>query len=49
VGSLEVSYLTLCFFAGKSIALLNGANQLIALSFDHLPVVVGQLAPLRLG
>jgi hypothetical protein len=49
VSSLEVSYLTLCFFASKSVALLNSANKLITLSFDHLPIVVGQLTPLLLG
>ena len=46
---LEISYLTFCFFPSDSIALLNSTNQLIALSFDHLPVVICQLAPLFLG
>jgi hypothetical protein len=49
VSSLEVSYLTFCIFASNSVALLNFANKLIALSFNHLPIVVGQLAPLLLG
>ena len=49
MSSLEVRYLTLCFFASNPISLLNCANKLIALSFDHLPIVVGQLAPLLLG
>ena len=49
VASLEIGYLTLCFFASNSIALLNSANKMIALSFDDLPIVVGQFAPLLLG
>jgi hypothetical protein len=39
------AYLTLCFFASNSIALLNSAKKLIALSFDGLTIVVGQRAP----
>jgi len=38
---LEVGYLTLCFVASDSIALLNPTNKLIALSLDNLPIIVG--------
>jgi hypothetical protein len=44
VGRLKLGYLTLRFFASNSIALLNLPNELIALSFNDLPVIVGQSA-----
>jgi len=40
---LEVGYLTLCFLASNSIALLNSSDELIAPAYDDLPIVVGQL------
>jgi hypothetical protein len=46
VGPLKLGYLTLCFFASNSIALLNLPDELIALSFNDLPVIVGQSASL---
>jgi actin-like ATPase involved in cell morphogenesis len=42
---LELGYLTFCFFTSNSVAFLDLSNELIALSFDDLPVIVGQSAP----
>ena len=42
---LKVGYLTLRFLASNSVALLNFADELIALSFDNLPIIVSQLTP----
>jgi len=49
VSSFEVRYLTLCFFTSNSITFLHLADELIALSFDDLPIIVGQVAPFFLG
>lgn len=49
MSSLKVGYLTLCFFAGNSITFPDLPDQLIALSFDDLPIIVGQLALFFLG
>ncbi len=38
---LQFGYLTLRFFASDAISLLNFADQLVALTFDDLPVIVG--------
>ena len=46
---LELGYLTFCFFTSNSVAFLDLSNELIALSFDDLPVIVGQSAPGLLG
>jgi hypothetical protein len=45
VVSLELGYLTFCFSTSNSVAFLDLSNELIALSFDNLPVIVGQLSP----
>jgi hypothetical protein len=45
VVSLELGYLTFCFSTSNSVAFLNLSDELIALSFDDLPVIVGQLSP----
>jgi hypothetical protein len=42
---LELGYLRFCFFTSNSVAFLDLSNELIALSFDDLPVIVGQSAP----
>jgi hypothetical protein len=49
VALLEVGYLTFCFFASDSVALLNFAGELIAPSFDNPPIVVSQLAHFSLA
>ena len=49
VSSFEVLYLPLCFFATNSIALLHLPDELIALFFDDLPIIVGQPTPFFLG
>jgi len=43
--SLELGYLTFRLFAGNSVAFLDLSNELIALSLDNFPVIVGQSAP----
>ena len=43
--SFEVCYLTICFFASNSITFLHFTDELIALSFNNLPIIVGQPAP----
>src|SRR5271165_7073425 len=48
-GSSKIAYPTLPFLASNFIITLNSANQLITLSFDDLPIVVGQLSPLLLA
>jgi hypothetical protein len=40
--SLELGYLTFCLFPINSVAFLDLSNELIALPFDDLPVIVGQ-------
>jgi hypothetical protein len=45
VVSLELGYLTFCFFTSSSVAFLDLSNELIALSFDDLPVIGGQSSP----
>jgi hypothetical protein len=45
VVSLELGYLTFCFFTSNSVAFLDLSNELIALSFDDLPVIGGQSSP----
>jgi hypothetical protein len=42
---LELGYLTFCFSTSNSVAFLDLSNELIALSFDDLPVIVGQSSP----
>ena len=37
-----------CLVLGITIALLNSADQLLALALDHLKVVIGQLGPVAL-
>ena len=37
------------FFARKAVALLHFADELVPLTFDHVEVVIGKLAPLLLG
>jgi hypothetical protein len=48
VGSFELGYLTFRFVASNSVALLKFPDELIALPFDHLSIIVGQSAPLLL-
>ena len=46
VGPLEVAQLAFRFFASNSVALLDFADELVALSFDDRPIIIGKLAPL---
>ena len=46
--SLKLLQLVLGFVLGNAVPLLNRAQQLIALAFDLVEIVVGQLAPLFL-
>jgi len=39
--SFEVCYLTLCFFASNSITFLHLPDELITLSFNNQPIIVG--------
>jgi hypothetical protein len=43
--SLELGYLTFCLFASDSVAFLDPSYELITLSFDNRPVIVGQSSP----
>jgi hypothetical protein len=49
VSSFEVLYLPPSLFATNSIALLHLPDEQIALFFDDLPIIVGQLTPFFLG
>jgi hypothetical protein len=49
VGSLELAELTFCFLTSNSITLLDLTNELIALTLEDLPVIVGQAASLFFG
>jgi hypothetical protein len=49
VASLEVGYLAFRFLTSNPVALLNFTYELIASSFNDLPVIVGQLAPFLFG
>jgi hypothetical protein len=49
VVSLKLGYLTFCFLTSNSVAFLDLSNELIALSFDDVPVSVGQASPRLLG
>jgi hypothetical protein len=49
VSSFEVRYLTLCVFTSNSITFLHLPDELIALSLDDLPIIVGQSAPFSLA
>src|SRR6056297_3642826 len=46
--SLKIVDLAFGFVAGHSVTLLDLADQLFAFAFDHVQVVVGQLAPFLL-
>jgi hypothetical protein len=49
LATLQLGQLTFRFFARKAVSLLDLANQLIALSLNDLPIIVGQPAPFFLG
>ena len=49
VGPLELAQLTSRFLAGNSVTFLDLTNELVALAFNNLLVIVGQMAPLLLG
>lgn len=49
MSSLELGYLTFGFFASNSITFLNLLDELIALSFNDLPIIVDRSAPLFLS
>jgi len=49
VGPLELTHLTFRFLASNSVMLLDLTNELVALTLDDLPVIVGQSTPLLLG
>ena len=48
MGLLELSDLTFCFLASNSVTLLDFSDELIPLTLDNLPVIVGQATPLLL-